>query len=502
LWSVASAGVSALVGVLLLLPGLLYGASQDAAVYASVAVRLRAGAALYAGAWDHKPPGAYLIDVAAQSALPWLGPWVPIWLVSCLAVVACALVVDAVLRRSGQSRRIGVAGALFVAVALALPPVAQGGGHTEPFALVPAAAAFGLAAFGSRHRAFIGAGILLGLALIVSLQLAPAVVAVAAMVWMRGQRNIRLGCIAVGFAVPLVLTATLLAGAGLLPEAWDAVVRYSAAYRAMNLAVQGPTFAAALRAGILASAVALIPIGLAIMGSLRASGRVRGVAIGCVTWLAAGAAWIAFQGRLEGHYMAPLVVPAGILFALGLPRLVDPSVGRLRATLLFGVPLVVLGALSAVVVVGASKLVWDELATENHSARAVANVIASGSSGSETVFVWGNRPQVYYLADRAPASRYLYLAPLTTPGYSSPAQIAEVLVTWEQAPPAFIVDAGSREPGAPGLPPLLLPRPISANGRDYDVLEPMRDFVQEHYALLGIVEGWPVYELTVRETRR
>ena len=489
--------LATVVAIGLLLPGLLHGPSQDAAVYTSVAVRLRSGAALYAGAWDHKPPGAYLVDAAVQSALPWLGAWVPIWLLSVLAVAGGALFVEAMLRRCGQSRRIGLSGALFVAVGLALPPIAQGGGHTEHFALVPAAAAFGLAAFGSRVGAFVGAGILLGLALITSLQLAPAVVALATLAWMRPPRVIRLGSVAAGLAIPMVATALVLAWAGLLPDAWDAVARYSGAYRSMNLAFQGPIFAGALRAGILATAVTMIPIGLGIIGSLRTSGPARTVAVGCLAWLAAGAAWITFQGRLEGHYVAPLIVPSAVLFGMGLPRL-DSAVGRSRVALVLGVPVVVLGAISAVVVVGASKVVWDQLTTENRSARAVATVIASRGTGEETVFVWGNRPQILYLAERVPSSRYLYLAPLTTPGYSSPAQVGEVLASWEQAPPAFVVDAGSPEPGAPGLPPLLVPRPVSANGRDYDVLDPLRDFVRQRYALLGIVEGWPVYELTAQ----
>ncbi len=493
--SAAAGMVASVVAAGLLIPGLLYGPSQDAAVYAAVAVRLRAGAALYTEVWDHKPPGAYLIDAVAQSALPWLGPWVPIWIVSCAAVVACALVVYAVLMRVAGSRTVALAGTVFVATALALPPIAQGGGHTEHFALVPAAAAFAVAAFATRARALMVAGVLLGLALVTSLQLAPAVIAVIGLAGMRKPRGRGVAAVATGMAIPLLATGLWLVGAGLMPDAWDAVARYSAAYRSMNLAFQGPLFASALGAGILVSAAALIPIGLGMIGSLRAGDPARRVALGCLTWLVAGSAWIAFQGRLEGHYVAPVVVPAGILFAMGVRRLTDAVPGRSRAMLFFGVPLAALGALSVVVVVGASSVVWNQLATENRSARSVATVIASNSSADEAIFVWGNRPQVFFLADRAPASRYPYLAPLTTPGYSSPAQIAAVLASWQQGPPVFIVDAGSPEPGAPGLPALLIPRPISANGRDYDVLESLRDFVRERYELVGIVEGWPVYQL-------
>ena len=49
----------------LLLPGLLTGPSLDAAVFLDVATHLRAGDTLYVDAWDHKPPGIYLILASA-----------------------------------------------------------------------------------------------------------------------------------------------------------------------------------------------------------------------------------------------------------------------------------------------------------------------------------------------------------------------------------------------------------------------------------------------------
>jgi len=495
-WVAATAAASAGVAFLLLLPGLLFGPSQDAAVYAAVATRLRAGAALYAEAWDHKPPGAYLIDAGAQAALPWFGPWVPIWIASWLAVAAAGLLTGWTLRRMGYDVLVQGAGGLFVVAALALPPIALGGGHTEHFALVPVAVAFTLAAFGSRNRSFLGAGILLGLGLATSLQVVPAVIAVVGVAWMRpAPRYLRLSLIAAGLSALLVVTLAALAAGGLLPDAWDAVVRYSAAYRAMNLQVHGPVFSGALGAGILASAVVMIPVGLGILAGLRAPASTRVACIGCILWLAAGAGWIGFQGRIEGHYVALVVFPVGILLALGIQQLREQLAARPRSWLIFGIPLLVLGIVSGVVVTRASTVVWDELKAINGSASAVAEAIRSSSSDTDTVFVWGNRPQIYFLADRLPASRYLYLAPLTTPGYSSPEQIQEVLTSWEAAAPAFIVDAGSPGPGIAGLPPLLIERPLAAYGRDYDVLDPLREFVRGRYVLLGVFEGWPVYEL-------
>jgi hypothetical protein len=111
--------------------------------------------------------------------------------------------------------------------------------------------------------------------------------------------------------------------------------------------------------------------------------------------------------------------------------------------------------------------------------------------------VWGNEPQLYYLADRTPATRFVYLLPLTTPGYVTSAMIDAVRAQLEVNPPALIVDVGSLEPGSPGDPPLLIDRPLrNEDGRNFDILDPLRDFVRQRYALLEVVDGWPVYRLT------
>ena len=59
----------------------------------------------------------------------------------------------------------------------------------------------------------------------------------------------------------------------------------------------------------------------------------------------------------------------------------------------------------------------------------------------------------------------------------------------------MVVDAGSDSPGAPGFLPLLIPRPVLTDGRDLDLLDPLRAFVAANYELAATVEGWPVYVL-------
>jgi hypothetical protein len=132
---------------------------------------------------------------------------------------------------------------------------------------------------------------------------------------------------------------------------------------------------------------------------------------------------------------------------------------------------------------------------QDESARMDAVATRLGELPSGTLLVWGNAPRLYELADRAPATRYSYLYPLTTPGYTTDAMIADVARELADDPPEVIVDAGSSAPGQPGFLPLLIHRPIATDGRDLDLLDPLRSFVRERYDLATTVAGWPVYVL-------
>jgi hypothetical protein len=90
---------------------------------------------------------------------------------------------------------------------------------------------------------------------------------------------------------------------------------------------------------------------------------------------------------------------------------------------------------------------------------------------------------------------FSYLYPLVTPGYASEDLIAATVRDLGSDPPALIVDAGSSAPGAPGFQPLLIRRPVASDGRDLDILNPLRDFVRARYLELESVDGWVIYQL-------
>ena len=483
-------GIAA-VAFLLLLPGLIYGPSQDAAVYTEVADRLRAGVLPYAGAWDHKPPVVYLLYALTQEIMPFLGPWTSVWLLSWATVVLCGALTARLVRRSGLPS-LAIPAAACVVAALSLPPIAQGGGHTEPVGTAFALGALILVLEPRRWWSQLLAGALFGMAMMATLQAAP--VAAAALIMLRPDRHRwRLAAFVVGVAGVLVLTATSLAILGILPAAFDAVFVYSAAYREMNLGFQGPLLEGAIRAGILVAAPFLFPVGVGVLRSFRLLGAQRILALACLGWLVVGVTWIWAQGRIEGHYLVPLLPAAAFLVVLGAEHLV--TIGRGNPVVAGSILSLTSAAvvLSALVVVRASDVVWGELRAENGRAQAVAALLSAEGSRAGTVFVWGNRPQVYFYAKRVPANRYFYLAPLTTPGYSRTDQVQVLADQLRSSLPAYFVDAGSPSPGAPGLSPLLLARPITANGRDFDALDPVRRLVRQDYQLAEVVKGWPVY---------
>jgi hypothetical protein len=491
-----------LVAAAMLAPGLVVGPSLDAAVFSEVGGRLLHGVAPYLGAWDHKPPGIYLVTAAAQAVLGWLGPWTAEWLLSLAVSVGIGAAVASALARlgvTGWPRSLAAIGATIFASHYLL---ALGGGLTEPAATLLVAWALLLTLGRTTGLRLTAIGGLVGLSMLLSVQLLPGGLVVLGLALFQRPGGARLrgaGVAAVGFAVPPAVAGLWLLAIGAMPAALDAVVTYSVAYRSSG-SDYSATLAAPVAAWLVLMSLFLVaPALLGAMTAATAAQPMRGIAIASLLWLAASLVLFAAQGRFYAHYAIPLAVPLGILAGLGLHR-VGSSVRRatrsssralillpITATLLVSV---VAGAVSAALQV---TLVADA----NAPLEAVSERLRDLPAG--TMLVWGNQPRLYDLAHRAPATRYSYMYPLTTPGYSTSAQIDEVARALADHPPVVVVDAGSTAPGQPGFLPLLLDRPIATEGRDLDLLDPLRTFVAAHYRLAATVSGWPIYVL--REPR-
>ncbi len=481
------------IAALMLIPGLLIGPSLDAAVFSAVGWRLSDGGLLYATVWDHKPPGVYAPQLLAQlvTNTP-VAAWILIWAATVLSAAITAWLVQHRIASFSIGWPATVAGVL-TSLTLSAYLLTLGGGMGESFAVVPALA--GIMIVTARRpipQPWFVAGLLLGAAVLMSLQAASVAAGLVAIGWTGGANASlrRATACGLGFLVAVALFVTSLVVTGTLPQAIDALVSYSAAYRAA-IRPGGSNLLPWLLIVLLPT---ILPAGMALMAARRRPLASR-LVLACVAWIMAAIVMIAIQGRLYGHYVLPLVPPLGLLAGIGLESMRRRlPAGRIGIAMLMG-PVALLTVLA--LIVGAAGAPMEErwIRESNQKVGAVAPVVATLADDDSTIFVWGNEPRLYELANRRPASRYVYLYPLLTPGYANETRIGEELAAWESTPPVLIIDAGGAEPGAPGMPPLLIDRPVATDGRDLDLLDPLRAFVREHYELTETVAGWPIYTL-------
>lgn len=479
-----------------MLPGLTAGPSFDAAVFTAVAERLRVGDLPYLDAWDHKPPLIYGVNALAQLILAgWLGPWVPIWLTSVLLAGCVAALVASALTTMRFDWVYSSFGGVVAAVITSVFVISLGGGLTEPLAAVFLAAALLVllrAGWSKVRIATVGA--LCGFAILASLMAVPGVMAIAALGGLeRGRRWV--GLAVVGGVVVGGIAAAITLASGAMPAALDAVLGYGAAYRSSSQAWEQSDAHAQTAVVVIALAWAAIPASVGFLASLRGNVRQRHLARAFAIWLTLTVALPIYLGRFEAHYVAPMSVPLGILGAAGVREAV---IRRSKSRVAFVLMAVAWGlaiGLSSTVIVLNTQAISASFEREAQRTELVSAYVADHSQPTDRLFVWGNEPHLYYLASRRPASRFIYLLPLTTPGYATPELIGEVLDAWELNPPTLIVDAGSFEPGSAGDPPFLIDRQVSNDGRDHDILDPLRAFASDRYDELEIVDGWPVYQL-------
>jgi hypothetical protein len=376
-----------------------------------------------------------------------------------------------------------------------------GGGLTEPTAALPLAAALlasltAAPAVGPGRALWIGA--LLGAALLLSVQAAAGVVAIGVLIWLRGARPITaLACLLGGVLAVVLATGAWLAMIGALPAAIDAVVTYNDAYRAIaavtGAALSGPVVAWTL----LALLFVVVPVAYGARAGLVDMPVARHAAVACLVWLALALVSFVVQGRFLAHYAIPVAIPLGVLAGMG----VDVLAARVRAgrSALIA-PILLTVAISSVAAVIAGSMEFAPIQRDRARARAVAEAIDRGPSAR--IWAWGNEPVLYSETSLLSVTRFCYLYPLVTPGYATPELVNRTLQELEAAPPAFIVDVGSSAPGAPGFQPLLIPRPLASEGRDLDLLDPLRAFVSDNYDELAIADGWVIYELRGSEAAR
>lgn len=437
------------------IPGLLLGPHIDASVFATIGEQLTRGNLPYRDAWDHKPPGIYAVTAIA-ALLP--GPtWPAFWAFSVMVLAATGQVLQ---------RIVGRPLAAVAVLAMGLYPAAVGGGQTEAFAALPAAVAFLMA---TRRRWFLS-GVVAGVALLFSFQLAPLLIGLVVMAGGK-PRSVLLG--AAGVLLPVAAVVAVMAAVGILPAAFDALVTYDRAYLASS------------RAGDLNSSydllVVLLPLAAALpFGARRVPDRTD---LAALAWCGAAVVALALQGRLFAHYVIPLGIPLAVLARQPLQR----KAARFA----------VVGALAVMVVVSFFVAVDEAPTHPGPVAASVGRWVRDHTAPTDTVLVWGLDSGVYLVADRATAGRYPFNRPLVTPAYTTPAIVAKWVAELAADPPRVIVDGeAANSSWADGDDFLRAPPPGAAGGRSIDLLDPLRTWVSAHYRFVTEIDGRKIYERT------
>lgn len=482
----------------MLLPGLLIGPSLDAAVFSTVGWRLTQGDQLYADVWDHKPPGVYAPSMIAHAltASPQMA-----WVVTWALTVICAAATAAVIQRMLQVRGVGwpaYLAAALGAMVLGTYLLTLGGGLGESYAVLPAVISLALVAGRPSNRSvWLLSGLAVGAATVISLQAITVVAGLAVLGVFAAPRRLvmaRAAMVAAGMLIVGAMAVGGLAWSGTVPDALDALLAYNGAYRAaVSSASTGASRGSVLLPWVFLCLLPLVVPGVTAVLAARRDATNRHLILACGAWIVAGVAAVAVQGRLYGHYALPIVVPLAIASGIGLNDMATNLRGR-------GVTLQLAPAMVAVglaLIVGAAGAQMEQrwIRTSNAKVADMAPRLEQLTEADDSIFIWGNEPRLYEVSRRAPGLPYTYLYPLLTRGYITPELIDGLVAELDDEPPAVIVDAGSDQPGEPGMPPLLIERPVATDGRDYDILDPLRAYVAQHYEERETVSGWVIYTL-------
>jgi len=454
---------------LIALPMLTYPLGRDQGEFAVIGRGLLQGKVPYVDLWNPKPPAIFIVYAAAMAVF---GQTAPALRAIDLLVMPFLLASVGWIGARLFSPRVGLWAALLCAVfyfSETFWTLTQNDGIAVlPMCLALIAA---LKAAQRTPRAFVWAlasGALMGVVVWFKYPFALfAIVLILAYAFELHRRTHSVTSVSQWFAymLPAALGGLIVIGVGVAwlmsAGAWDAFVesaRVTASYTALGAQPE----AAATALGFRWSHWGLLFI-LAVVGLL---GLRRGSGVPfTLVWLLIAFAIMLVQLRGYDYHWLPLLPPLVLLGALGLTRVLD-FIAPLLATRqrasdasVISVPLwlktiTVLGLLAILVnsiypktwrylTGGEDRMTYEDrfVAGEfvaGESAR-VADYLRQRNAPGDSLYVWGFRPEIYYLSGLNPPTRFIFQFPLVADWYPLEWRQENVDLLWAALPPYVLI---------------------------------------------------------------
>jgi len=441
----------------LLLMIVLFGYGRDQGIYAMVGRLVLAGKMPYRDAWDFKPPGVFLVYALTRATLGG-GQWA-IRAVEALGLVATTAAMMRLTGRWWGDRRVGLlAGAIMTLVHAQLEfwhtaqPESFGGWLTV-FALLPlrldAPAERGEAAPDlATLRRWALSGVLFGLAGLLKPPLAGGGAVVALLLGVRVLRArsreplgprlraalVPAAAITAGGAAPMALTALWFLARGALSDLWQVLFVFTPHYT--KLSWVGETVTGMAYWGFtewLQQYCSVPTVGFLLFLAFSPRPNERPGATLIAGIIGVHVAGVVMQGKFFPYHYGATWPLTALLAALGFMRAWD----RLKARGPAGVAIFFTGFTVVCFFRTATKDVErsflvrcgerlallgkrDRVAVDKLASVADVNAVANREVAAwvrervpadRRIFVWGFEPVIYDLADRMPATRYLYDVP-------------------------------------------------------------------------------------------
>jgi hypothetical protein len=417
--------------VVLRLPAFRYDViSDDEAIYDAMARTLAAGGVMYRDAVDHKPPGlaytyAFLHRLAGgDGALA----MTLVHLLGVLAAVGTCLALYAIAKRVLRPSLWALPPLLYAVVSVCKQPPDGLAVNGELLMNLPIAfcvvCALAATVPQSRARALALdalAGALGAVATLYKYQAAVVLLALPAL-WIGDPRFAvllrRALATALGVLLPIAAVAWYFGAHGALSEAYLWGVAFNRSYIG-----GGPGFSWGAQRfllqllGVIVPALLLYAAGLAALVRLarrRPQDDVIAARAFLVFWTALSLLAVAVGSRYFGHYFLQPEVPLSLLAAGGVERFLAAR-PRLAVASLAAPALLFFAAASA------KEITQPLFSDRDPDYRGIGNAIAARTGKGDTIWVWGNVPQLYYSSSRTPGVRFSFCNYLTglSPGTPS-----------------------------------------------------------------------------------